>query len=160
MSEEKNTAWTTMFGMHTDIELDKLKTAFPQPAPGDSYTDEELGDVIGLEKGEPRHKTVVARWGRYLFRGQNTVLLRVRTVGYRIATADERVDHAVDRKHRAAKQVRRATRVLGATNVADISEEKRPEYEHHMQSLRRLALAEDEDRRAMRMLPPTSVTAK
>ena len=157
---DKNPDWRTKLGMPTDVEFNRLRDAYPTPQIGDSYTDGEIEEVIKVDRNESRYRSVVSRWKRYLERSRNLLLKRDTMVGYSIANAEERFDISVDHRRRAYRQTRRATRILGSTNVADLPEELHPAYHHHLQAAQRAVQAEMEERRAIKMLPPRSVSDK
>jgi len=158
MNEEKN--WRSLVGMSTDKELEKLTEAYQEPKVGDLYTDDELTEIIGIEREEARHRTVIERWKKYLFKMKNVVLKREKMIGYSVATPDERLDIGVNHKRRASRQVRKATKIIGSTNVAEISENLRSAYNHHLQWAQRTLQAELEEKRAMKMLPPREVSKR
>jgi len=144
--------WRALFGESTDLEFQALKDEFGVPKIGDTYTDEEIVDVIGIPIYETRHKTVIERWKRYLMRAENLLLLRERKIGYEIADAEGRMDHSIDRKAKGDKQIRKAGRILGSTNRIDIPEEKRVVYDHTLAWTKRYKQAEREEKKMLTML--------
>ena len=159
MSDD-NQKWRSIFGMPTDIELRKIQEEYPNPKTGDKYHDDRLAEIIGFEKQSSRFRTVIERWRRYLMRHNNLLLLRERQVGYFIADAEQRLDHAVEKKERGDRQHRMGLVVLGTTQKAELPLEKQRFYDHHISCLQRNELARLEDKRKMKILPPAAIEDK
>jgi hypothetical protein len=144
------------FASVNDRALQALKEEYPDPKPGDQYSYSEIEALTEITDRD-RLRRIFDRFSRFLHNSKNVVILNERGVGWYVANAEQRLDHAVDKKERAYRQTKKAVKVLGSTNRDDLPENKRRFYDHHMLSLSRHAQAYLEDKKALKMLPPAKV---
>lgn len=82
-------------GMPTQIDVDKLREAFPAIEEGDEVRHEDIEAVLGLERGSNRYKTVVEAWRKRLL-NDGIDLGAVAGIGLKSLNATERIEKSVD----------------------------------------------------------------
>jgi hypothetical protein len=146
-----------IFASKYERALEALKQAYPEPKIGDRYTYEEVKKLTELEKeSELRH--IFNRFSKRLKRERNLQILTERGFGWFVANAEQRLDHALKRQEKAYNQTKKAVEVITTTNRDDLPKEQQRVYDHALLSASRHAQAYQEDKRALKMLPPKSVS--
>lgn len=121
MARKKESEGTVFFGgIPTDVDVAKLEEAFGTPTEGLVLHYEDIDEVLGMTKDEPRWRSVVGAWRKKLLREKNLTSRGVRNEGILFHDASQRVDHL---KGRAKQEVRRlveTNRLANTTPTKDL----------------------------------------
>lgn len=82
-------------GMPTQIDVDKLREAFPAIEEGDEIRHEDIESVLGLERGSNRYKTVVEVWRKKML-NDGVDLGALAGIGFKSLNPTERIEKSVD----------------------------------------------------------------
>jgi len=124
-------------GLPTDIDLDKLRTQYPEVnmKPGDVMTYEEIEKLLDLSWDSSRFRTVTGRWRRFVEKETNIVIDVVKgKKRFKVLSESEKVE--LTRKHlrKAGKSARRSYVINSRTDRKRVTEEERKILDHMQQS--------------------------
>ena len=97
-------------GSPTGADVRKLLDAFGAPPVGWEVTHEAVADVLGVEIGGHRYRTVIAAWRKTLLDRHDVDLGSVHGVGYRALNAQERVDIGIAGSRVGMRKILRSAR--------------------------------------------------
>lgn len=81
-------------GLPTEIDVRKLRAAFPKVSEGDEITHGQLEEALGFPRSKNRYRTVTNAWRKQLF-NEGLDLGAVVGVGFRCLTAPERISGSI-----------------------------------------------------------------
>jgi hypothetical protein len=142
-------------GVPTEIEVKRLREAFPDPAPGQLISYEDVAVIIGAKHGTNRFTAVTNAWRRSLLRADNIVVNTVAGQGFQRLTEEDRseADRTGWRKdqQRAARKVRDLSRV----DTRDFDERTQRGHDHAQRVLQ--AHAEHTSKSVRELAPPPAM---
>lgn len=107
-------------GVPTGVDVSKLRAAFDGRAEGTEILHEEVEEVLDLRRAQNRYRTVTDAWRRQREMDDN---VRIQALddgrGFRIATAQQRIEESVARAKEGTRKVVRAARRSAAVQTAD-----------------------------------------
>lgn len=129
-------------GIPTKIDVDKLMELFKNYTEGDVIAYTDIVAIIGHGRNSHRYGSVVAQWRKRLMREENALLISSMNVGYRIATAPERIEYSAGQVFSGKRRIMRGSAVAGSTDSAKLDAEGKKLREHILTLPARLRLAE------------------
>lgn len=119
-------------GKSTETELEWLRQKWPNPVVGDTFTDDELSSVIGVQKGSFRFRTVIEHWRKKLFRDRNLLIIRERNTCYKVASPVQRIDYGNDKIGSGVRAIRKAGKVARSTPKENLTPIAQMHQEHQI----------------------------
>jgi hypothetical protein len=117
-------------GVPTELEVKKLKQTYNELSPGQLITYEEVSELIGVEYGSHRFRTVTNRWRKEVESETNIIIGCDAGVGFKVLVEPEKVDLSAQKTRTAGRAARRAYVVAARTDVAGLDQEDRRRLDH------------------------------
>jgi hypothetical protein len=136
-------------GIPTAPAVTKLCEAFPEIAPGDVVTYEQIERVLGLDRYSDRAKTVIQAWKAWLFDMSNVLLDNVPGVGYKHIVAGERIGYTSRKVKAGLRRVKHAGAVASTTPDDGLSSTERLARDHFTHATAALQQAFWNEKRAL-----------
>lgn len=122
-------------GVPTDIEINRLKQAYPYDKleVGTTFSHKDIEEAAGVRYGTFRYRTVTNRWRTSIERETTGLTLgAVKGVGFKVLEDDEKVDHSSAKLRSSRKCVLRSMKYLSRTDVRKLSDNNKKVYEHNL----------------------------
>ena len=117
-------------GVPTEIEVNILRTKYPTPTVGDSWSYEEISQAIEVPVGTNRFKTVTTAWRRSVERENGIVIATDRQGNFKVLDDSGKAGMSKDKLLSAGRMARRSRKVAGLVDPTQLSDEQRKEFDH------------------------------
>lgn len=117
-------------GLPTAIDVKRLRETFPDLRPGDEITHERVEAALGIPRTDGRYRTVTSAWRRDLFRLDNVEVGAIVGIGFRVLTAEERVDAGVGRFQQGTRIQGRSLRRMRTIRPSDLDAPHQAKLDH------------------------------
>ena len=111
-------------GIPTEIEVERLRKAFPLPTPGQKITHESIASITGNAAKTCRYRTVLVAW-RTKLRHDGIYLKAITGVGFTVCTAGELVDESGKKLYSAGKRIKRSGEMATAAAEPELNPEQK-----------------------------------
>lgn len=117
-------------GIPTAPDVDAIRKALGEVAPGTDVAHEMVEKIIGCERGSSRYRTVTTAWRRAELRSRNVEIVAVPKTGFRALLPGERVKHNYGTFRGAVRQQSRAVKRVTMVRDSELDAHDRAKREH------------------------------
>lgn len=125
-------------GLSTEYEVKLLMETYGDAEPGTLIKYESICNLIGVQRGTHRFRGIMAQWKGKMIGQENLYLHAIINEGYKVMTAQERIEAGVDGVISIRKKSARTVHMIATTSRAEMQEEEKIKADHMQMILNRL----------------------
>lgn len=139
-------------GMPVDPDVRRLMDAFPDIEEGQVISNDDIAEVIGVDYGSNRFRTVRDNWIKRVESVRRYLLAPVRGQGVERLPENRRMDHAASKVRRGIRGIGRGAAAHARVERSLLNAAEQKTYDHRSMVIGRMS--EDAKRSAKELSPP------